>query len=320
MPNTVKRRSEKPLTVAEVLEAGRRMLRAATPTTPRDIQQRMAAIDAVMDCLRGPQYATDFYVKLGKEWSRLSAMLNGGSSRGTLTAGMATRANRPAQSSFERYAADEAAWQRSQERARLAATSLPAAWRLPEPARAKVDAPSIRLDADTEPRVRVIVVGSAVEAITAECLRWDGEVETGGWLVGHRAWGWHRERTVAIATVAARMRREGKVWLDEGEFTRMDARLQAARDRDGDLRGIGEWHTHPTGDATPSEADLRCQARELATISDHNVSLTSLIVTRRDGALSWRNPHISAWITRHARSSFGERMVCEPATVTVPVR
>jgi hypothetical protein len=116
------------------------------------------------------------------------------------------------------------------------------------------------------------------------------------------------------------MRREGKVALDEGQFTRMDARLQASRDRDGDLRGIGDWHTHPTGDATPSEADLRCQARELATIGDHNVSLTSLIVTRRDGASSWRNPHISAWITRHARSSFGERMVCEHATVTVPVR
>jgi hypothetical protein len=72
------------------------------------------------------------------------------------------------------------------------------------------------------------------------------------------------------------------------------------------------------GGSRPSDADLRCQTSELATISDHNVSLTSLIVTRREGSASWRNPQISAWITRHARSSFGERMVCEPATVSVP--
>jgi proteasome lid subunit RPN8/RPN11 len=166
--------------------------------------------------------------------------------------------------------------------------------------------------------VKVILVRSAVDAITAECLRWGDEVETGGWLVGRRGWGWHRQRTVTSATVAAKTRKAGKVALDEGEFTRMDARLQASRDRDGDLRGIGDWHTHPMGESRPSDADLRCQARELATISDHNVSLTSLIVTRRQGAASWRNPQISAWITRHARSSFGERMVCEPATVTVP--
>ncbi len=137
-------------------------------------------------------------------------------------------------------------------------------------------------------------------------------------MVGHRAWGWHRERTVAIATVAARVRKAGKVALDESEFTRMDARLQANRDRDGELRGIGDWHTHPAGEGRPSEPDLRCQALDLATIGDHNVSLTSLIVTRNARTDSWARPPISAWITRHARSSFGERMVCEPAIVSIP--
>jgi hypothetical protein len=47
---------------------------------------------------------------------------------------------------------------------------------------------------------------------------------------------------------------------DEGEFVCMDMQLQARRDRDGDLRGIGDWHTHPMGGSRPSEADLRCQA------------------------------------------------------------
>ena len=316
MPSTVTRRSGNPLTVTDVMEAGRRMLRVGTPTNPREIRERMDAIDAAMQCLNGPHYGTDFYVKLGQEWSRLSALLSGGSSRGIMTLGMATRSTGGSQS-FEEYAAAETAWQRSPERARLAsATPLPASWRLQERPRAKVESPSIRLDADAQPRVNVILVRSAVEAIAAECLRWSDDVETGGWLVGHRTWGWHRERTVAIATVAARTRQVGKVALDEGEFTRMDARLQAARNRDGDLRGIGDWHTHPVvGDSRPSDADLRCQARELDTIGDHNVSLTSLIVTRREGSASWRNPQISAWITRHARSSFGERFVVEPAIV-----
>ena len=37
-----------PMTVTDVIEAGRRMLRAGTPTNPREIQERMDAIDAVM--------------------------------------------------------------------------------------------------------------------------------------------------------------------------------------------------------------------------------------------------------------------------------
>jgi hypothetical protein len=247
-----------------------------------------------MSCLTGPNYGTEFYMNLGREWSRLSAMLSAGSTRSVpATATRSVRVAAPGRAPF------------------------PSSWRLPEPPRAKIDAPSIRLDTDTEPRVKVIVVRSAVAAITAECSRWRDDVETGGW---------HRERTVTSATVAATGRKAGKVTLDEGDFVRMDRQLQAQRDRDGDLRGIGDWHTHPPADSRPrqadlrsrpSEADLRCQALELATIGDHNASLTSLIVTRRDGRESWTNPHISAWVTRHARSSFGERMVCEPAIVSV---
>jgi len=286
----------KPLTVNDVVAAGRQMLRAGTPRTPREIQERMDAIDAAMSCLTGPNYGTGFYMELGREWSRLSAVLSAGSSRSVPAP--AARAIAPA--------------------AARPAARFPSSWRLPEQ-RAKVEAPSIRLDADTEPRVKVIVVRSAVAAITAECSRWQDDVETGGWLVGHRTFGWHRERTVTEATVAAEARKVGKVLLDEGDFVRMDRELQALRDRDGDLRGIGDWHSHPIGVGRPSEADLRCQARELATIGDHNVSLTSLIVTRREAAFrgSWIDPHVSAWITRHARSSFGERMVCEPALVSI---
>jgi proteasome lid subunit RPN8/RPN11 len=313
MPSTMRRRSGKPLTVTDVVAAGRNMLRAGTPTNRREIQERMAAIDAVMACLTGPNYASDFYRQMGREWSRLAAVLSGGSSRSIpATAGWAAR------SSADEYAAAEAAWQRDPARLELARQrQIPASWRLPERPRAKVEPPSIRLDADTAPRVKVFVTSSAYESISAEAIRWGSEKETGGWLVGRRAFGWHRQRTVTSATVAARVRKAGKVTLDADEFTRMDAQLQEMRDRAGNLRGIGDWHTHPTGEGRPSEADLRCQALDLATIGDHNVSFTSLIVTRNARTDSWARPQITAWITRYARSSFGEQMVCEPAIVSL---
>ena len=214
--------------------------------------------------------------KLGQEWSRLAAVLSGGSS-GVLGPRDWRRGRR---ATLTRRLKRRGSATRHGSSSQLQRRQIPAHWRLPERSRAKVEPPSIRLDADTEPRVKVYVTASAYAAISAEAMRWGVEKETGGWLVGHRAWGWHRERTVAIATVAARVRKAGKVALDEREFTRMDARLQANRDRDGELRGIGDWHTHPAGEGRPSEADLRCQAFDLATIGDHNVSLTSLIVTR----------------------------------------
>src|SRR6476646_7679823 len=99
MSSTVRRRSGKSLTVPEVIAAGRNMLRAGTPTNRREIQERMDAIDAVMACLNGPNYASDFYPRLGREWSRLSAVLNGGSSRRIAEPAMATR------SSADQYAA-----------------------------------------------------------------------------------------------------------------------------------------------------------------------------------------------------------------------
>jgi len=76
---TLRRRSGKPLTITDVFEAGRRMLRAGTPTHLREIRARMDALDAVMARMNGPHDATDFYVKLGQEWSRLSALGRGGS-------------------------------------------------------------------------------------------------------------------------------------------------------------------------------------------------------------------------------------------------
>jgi Prokaryotic homologs of the JAB domain len=179
----------------------------------------------------------------------------------------------------------------------------------------KVAVPTIRLDVDAEPRVSVHIARSAHTAMVADCRRHRG-METGGWPIGRVAAGWHKDRDVLGALPAVVARTGGSVRLDPGEFRRTDTRLHAG---DGDFRCVGDWHTHPAGGGTPSAADLESFALDLATIADHNHSLTSLILTQRDGAFddSWARPNVSAWITRHARSSFGERMVCEPATVSV---
>ncbi len=322
MRNTLRRSTGEPITVTDVIEAGRRMVGAATPSNPREIQERMGAVEVVMGYLNGPNYGTDFYRKLGAEWSRLSALLSDGSLRGVpVSAGWATRAAGGSRSA-EQYAADEAAWQRELDRRGgdpgWNATRLPASWRLPDPPRAKVEVPSIRLDADADPRVTVSLPRRAFEVIEAACIR-SGDHETGGWLSGHQPRNWHRDRGIIEATVAVRHSSTDSVVLDTDEFVRWDAKMRAdRRGGDGEFRALGGWHSHPVGAATPSAGDLDCWACRLATLIDPESSLTTLIVGRRDPHRdSWRNPRITAWITRHARSSFGARMICEPAIVSV---
>jgi hypothetical protein len=125
--------------------------------------------------------------------------------------------------------------------------------------------------------------------------------------------------STAAVCFASSTHRRGSVDLLVDEFTRLDAQLVAERPSGGgrELRALGDWHAHPGGETSPSPPDLEGQALDLATIGSHNASVVSLIVTRRADRESWTRPVISAWVTRHARSSFGERMVCEPAMVRV---
>jgi proteasome lid subunit RPN8/RPN11 len=283
------------LTVTEE-QAAWRMLADKPPKAAAAICDRLGVIDACLAQL-GPRRSHLFY-KLRDEASRLRDSLAD-------VTGMLATTDRAASG----YVAAERAWWASAERA-----PMPASWRLPERPRAKVvEAPTIRLDVDIEPRVTVHIARSALDAILTECRR-DPTLETGGWLIGRVAPGWHKDHDVLGALPAAKIRTRDSVALDPEEFRRTDARLLADG---GDFRCVGDWHTHPTGGGRPSPADVRCQARDLATFADHNHSLTSLILTERDSIESWTRPHVSAWITRFARSSFGEQMVCEPAKVAV---
>lgn len=285
-------------------EAIRRMLRDE-PTSPAAIAERVDVIDKLMEAISSRDA---IYEVLAREWNRLTQRLQDLSSPGrgspiarpVVTGSLLTR-------SAEDYAAAEEAWQRK----------VAPAWRLPEPHTTR-DAPSVRLDGDTAPRVKVVLARSAWDAITAECQRC-GEVETGGWLAGPPAATWHHNHSVTHATVAASARTAMSVRLSTDDFVRLDSQLRddARSGRGENMRALGDWHTHTYGDATPSETDLRGWARDLDTIGDHNMSLTSLILCRRQGRDSWALPIISGWVTRHARSSFGERMVCEPATARI---
>ena len=198
------------------------------------------------------------------------------------------------------------------------ATRLPASWRLPEPPRAKVEAPSIRLDADTEPRVTVTLPRRAFDVIEAACIR-SGDLETGGWLSGHQPRNWHRDRAVLEATVAVRHSSTDSVdarYRRVRAVGRQDARRSPRRRRRLPRARRMAFTPGRRRDAERGRPRLLgAQARD-----DHRPRIESHHPDRRPPRPdrdSWRNPQITAWITRHARSSFGERMVCEPATVSV---
>jgi hypothetical protein len=100
---------------------------------------------------------------------------------------MATR------SSADEYAAAEVAWQRNPARAELARQNrqIPASWR-------KVDIPTIRLDADTPPRITVTLPRRAYDMIEAACIR-SGGLET----LMRRDWSIPPTRVELTSAVAA---------------------------------------------------------------------------------------------------------------------
>jgi proteasome lid subunit RPN8/RPN11 len=251
---------------------------------PAAIRERLKILDALMRSMPSDSSSGSLYQRLATSETYLLGVLSDLAagrrpSRSAPTLGRAAVAVR----STSDYAAAEMAWQAS---GGFAGTAGRERWRLPEPSRTTVETPSIRLDADTSPRVKLNLSNHAYETITAECNRF-GNLETGGWLTGHPAFSWHGERSITGALSAASKRRSDSAILDGTAFTREDDRLRREymEDRGSDLRLVGDWHSHPAGTATPSPSDVACWAREFATIADHNSSLTSLIVTPRRG--SW---------------------------------
>jgi|tagenome__1003787_1003787.scaffolds.fasta_scaffold18107341_1 hypothetical protein len=86
---------------------------------------------------------------------------------------------------------------------------------------------------------------------------------------------------------------------------------------ENDIGESGFWHTHPTGDATPSPADLQTWADSLRHVNDHRGSgvYVGLIATPAWRG-SWHSPRLTAYVVRLGESEYHGVMV-EPAVANV---
>jgi len=135
-------------------KAAWRMLADPPGRTQGEVRERLVIVDTVR---LHTWHGTHLFHKLGDEAKALRRVLAGAvpaPPRPVVAGGWEMRS---APSSFEQYAAAEAAWQRSPARAQLL-TRQPASWRLPPRPPKRLpggETPSVRLDADTEPRVTI---------------------------------------------------------------------------------------------------------------------------------------------------------------------
>jgi proteasome lid subunit RPN8/RPN11 len=71
---------------------------------------------------------------------------------------------------------------------------------------------------------------------------------------------------------------------------------------------VGDWHSHPVRDASPSDADLAAWARHS---KDAGVlPYAGVIVT--PGEVGWMSPEFHGWITREDDRGL---LVCEPGRI-----
>jgi integrative and conjugative element protein (TIGR02256 family) len=136
----------------------------------------------------------------------------------------------------------------------------------------------------------VRVAAPVLDVVAAEAPRSrDGE-EAGGALFGFDA-SKHGPPLVSHATgPGQRAFREPDRFLRDLDYTREAA---AAIHRETSAQWIGEWHTHPHGQPTPSETDIDSYLRHLRDPELAFETLLALIVAPLDAA--WREATVYAW-------------------------
>jgi Prokaryotic homologs of the JAB domain len=104
-----------------------------------------------------------------------------------------------------------------------------------------------------------------------------------------------------------------------GRPSRVSADMPAWPQRAG-LLPIGDFHSHPTGDGTPSGSDLQAWAGR---VEDDRQPWLALVATPgEEPGAGWAEPHLTAWATYPAcpwslddvRTGF----ICEPAKLIKP--
>ena len=128
-------------------------------------------------------------------------------------------------------------------------------------------------------------------------------VETGGYLFGQQPLS-SSGGVVCIASGPAPNSKHGRHSLSLGDETHV--RVELGLDHEY-FRRLGCWHSHPTGDATPSAVDMDAWSQYLWAREDQRlVEYLAVIVTPGSGGLG---PEFHGWVTHGERG----RYVCQPA-------
>ena len=161
-------------------------------------------------------------------------------------------------------------------------------------------------------RLAVTLGSSAQHTIEEEFLsttRVDG-CETGGWLFAEPSRSWHKSIEVRLAGGPGKGAKRGRSSFQPDNY--QQAEEQLARDGAGRLCRVGDWHSHPGHDTTPSSSDLDVwQTCFVRANEKRGVSFYVGIVAglNRQGFPRMR---LNAYLLSY--DQFG-RVVCEPATL-----
>ncbi len=136
---------------------------------------------------------------------------------------------------------------------------------------------------------------SALRVIALEAPTSTDGRETGGILLGHDPLDEGIEVTTAGDPGPGADRRPDGFTRDLAHARRL---ADQAYDCDGSV-WLGEWHTHPTGPATPSSQDMSTYRKLLAHDRLDFERIVSLIVTP-DPAHGWQQPLLWSWLITSA--------------------
>jgi hypothetical protein len=181
--------------------------------------------------------------------------------------------------------------------------------------------PLVRLDTDRAPTVTVRISERVYLAMGDEAYTQRGQVESGGYLFGHRS------GDSCLTVTRTRPLLRAKATRTSLRFDVTDVLREAKRMHGdpGEPNGwVGLWHAHPVvGDGQPSDGDLRAfanQCRNLHEIGGELSQYVGLILTPNWGRdqhtcehyPSWAGPTVHAW---HMRALSHDQFVCNRAEV-----
>jgi proteasome lid subunit RPN8/RPN11 len=165
---------------------------------------------------------------------------------------------------------------------------------------------------DAPARFTIHLSYGGVERMRGE-IAWGAQqgVEVGGYLWAHRRAGPERV-VVAHVSPPADGSLHGPTAVKLGRPESVAANWPDWLSR-SELMVVGDWHSHPVGDGTPSRTDRENWAWNVQ--SSDGFPWATVIVIRGEDGLGWMGPRYVGWLTSaDGRGGY----ICEPATVAEP--